>query len=336
MNTSSTLKQRKAGFTLLELLVSMTITVIIVGMLTYAVTNSFSTLNRGTSNITSYQKSAQAFSMVKKDLEALLYQNVNTYQWLAAEAHNTGDTGNYGDVFSEDVSNSAVLDAQFTHIAFLSSGSDRYDGNTAKDGDVSCIEYGIGYKDVVDPIGGENPSFVLYRQIIDPNLTFEHISGSADLLEALNTSRGKAMDGREIDDLDHIKNIVCSNVKEFSVAFNVDYTPLNAVTNTIVKIPVIQTGVAAVDDAGAAVRFNLNGNGISITDRDNQPATTFPNYNEIVATGKVVSIEVTMLVLDDEAAKFVNQPAGSAAILEKVEQGTTRFTQTITIPQILN
>jgi len=54
----------KKGFTMVELLVSMTITIIIIGLLVFVIRSAFDSLSQGQGNVSSYHKGKQALDQL--------------------------------------------------------------------------------------------------------------------------------------------------------------------------------------------------------------------------------------------------------------------------------
>lgn len=286
-------KQYSNGFTIAELLVSMVITLVIVGILTFVTAKSFDVLADGRGNIKAQQDSQIALNTLQKDLEGLVYQRGNDFDWLAAS--------------SEDVANgSSNVNAAYTRLAFLTVAQDR---DTSLSGDVCCVEYGIFYKDpTFDSSGaGQKDTYVLYRRLVEAPDTFVNHIGQVDLLSTLTSSINTA------------NNLVCSNIKEFSITVELVNTLADG-TVTIKKLPIAQTS----NSDNALTSMSLKGNAVVLNPDDVLEANSSVNIR---------SFEINAQILDEEVIPLLSLPS-SDEIKEKIEQGITRFSKKVFIPQI--
>jgi len=284
------------GFTLVELLVSMTITIIIIGLLVFVTRAAFDTLSEGTGDISSYQKGEQVLEQLATDLETMVYRSGNDYAWLIANSnHATAQAGTTN-----------ALSGFSTDLSFFSVVQDRYNGAvTANNGDVACIRYGMQF---IDPIGGGDQRMVMYRQVIDPNVTFNSFLGLDE------TGLTNALDNNNA--LFNAVNVLSDNIRELSVSFTLESstTPAGggAPVSVIHRVDAINDGSA---DAGNLV---LLGNGIE------HGGALDPN-------ARIVSIDINAQILSEEALGYLNL---RNVPLEKVAQGIKRFSKTIYVAQV--
>lgn len=322
------------GFTLLELLVAMSVTVIIVGLLTYVVRTSFNTLNDSQGTISSNQKAVLAIDQLAIDLESMFVKSGSPYEWLAASAMNTNPGSEYSNLFDTAGSSSNAV-GNFSRLAFITAAVDRYDGDLENPGDISCVEYGIAYQDIVDPDEGTNPTFVLFRNRIEPDVTFTSVIADStvdattyDLLTTVDSTRASAPAGRPTR-FDDPANILSENVKALSITFNVEYTDAAGLTQ-LAKIPVVETGTAATD--GFKVdRFAVTGTGLRI---DTHGTSSIPNVAQIIANGRIASIAINADIIDPESVPLLNVSTSSTALTEQIEQAVTKYSKTLFIPQL--
>lgn len=222
---------------MVELLVSMTITIIIIGLLVFVTRSSFDSLSQGQGNVSNYHKGKLALDQMYRDLESMVYREGNDYEWLVASTA-SGDAITGG--FTAFASN----------LAFFTVAQDRYDGDvTGNNGDVSCVHYGIRF---VDPVGGGNGKMILYRNITNPDDTFTNLLGEvpqADLLQTLGN--GVTPDSA---------SIVADNIRELTINFTVEDS-----NGVIQRIPVISatgaTGAADFTLAGTGITLPVSANG---------------------------------------------------------------------------
>ncbi len=193
-----------------------------------------------------------------------------------------------------------------TNLAFFTVAADRYDGDvTGNSGDVACVHYVI---DFADHIGAGDQKLILYRNIEEPNDTFANLLGTADLMTALGAHPMAA------------ENIVTDSIRELTVSFTVEYSQINAATEVetthITKIPVIST------NANNASDFTIRGDGLIA------PAAASAAS---IRDGRVISIDINAQVISEDTEGLLN--LGTVPV-EKVEKGITRFSKTISIPQL--
>ncbi len=307
---------QKKGFTLAELLVAMTITIVLVS-LTVVITGSAIDAWRGAR--TEIRAAGQAKIMLNslgRDLESMVYrQGNNNSQWLIASSRDL-DIGPDG----ESSPNAA-------RITFFTAASDRYNGNAGsrekiqgevavdrgadKGGDVSAVSYQL---DFADPVWGDESekysTFVLYRKLLDPDETYAGVTGTTDLEQTFDTRGGQ----------NELADLMCENVYEFTVTFVVAYRDSTG-NNKTVKVPVMSTS------AGKDVvkSFAINGTGLA------------PNENtksEYVG-GRISAVELSITVLSDEGIAILKKSPFKSKIdkAKFIEAKGFRYTRSVSIPQ---
>lgn len=306
----------KKGFTLAELLVAMTITIVLVS-LTVVITGSAIDAWKGAR--TEIRAAGQAKIMLNsigRDLESLVYrQGTNDSQWLIASSRN------------QDVGPQNEASPNAARLTFFTAAADRYNGNAGsrekiqgdaaidrtadEGGDVCAVSYQL---DFADPVWGD-PSeqfstFVLYRKLLDPRETYDGVTGTKDLEQTFDTRGG----ANELADL------MCENVYEFTVTFVVSYRD-NTGNNKTVKVPVMST------NAGKEVvkSFAINGTGLA------------PNENtksEYVG-GRISAVELSITVLSDEGIAILKKSPFKSPIdkAKFIEEKGFRYTRSVSIPQ---
>ncbi len=298
----------KKGFTLLELLVSMTVTLVIIGLLVFVTNSAFTTLTEGENTSKRYHDGVASLEQLATDLEAIVFKPGNNFEWLAADVDTTDA--------SENAPNG--MGSFSSRLAFFTVAKDRYDGDVLNNaGDVSCVEYGVRFGDPIDVAGGTNPTFVLYRQLIDPDDAFQDLLNQADLISAVDANYST---------LTNAENVLASNINQLNISFLVEYqnTTTNPSTTEYARIPVFSSGDPA-DDRYRGDQFSLTGNTITA---NSLPAGV--NAADI-ADGVIKSIDINAQVLDPSVVpllKLTNPP------IEKLQQGITRFSRTIYVPQL--
>ena len=318
MKYSRICKSCAKGFTLAELMVAMSITLVLV-LLTLQITGT--AIDAWKAARTEIRAAGQAKVMLNalgRDLESMVSRlGNNEGQWLLATTS------------PEGVGPEGQKSPNAARLIFFTSASDRYNGNAGsrerlnnasggnrnadQGGDISAVSYEL---DFVDPVFG-NPNqrfstFVLYRNLLDPKETYDRsLLGSPNLETAFDASAG----ANELDDL------MCENVFEFTVTFVVDYRD-TAGQNRTTKITVMTS-----DKGLQTVRnFAINGTGLA------------PNLNtrsEFVG-GRITSVELAITVLSDEGVAILKRnPFGGNENANNrfIEQNSFRYTRSVTIPQ---
>lgn len=290
-------KSAHKGFTLIELLVSMTITLLIVGGLVSVTSTALTTFRQSTNDLRGYRQAKTALDQIALDLESLVIRNGNDFEWLNASAERSTAGGVTG---------------YYSELIFLSAVTDRYNGVvTTNPGDVSAVQYGIKY---INPISnsatGGNNTFVLYRELTDPD-------------DAFNTHLAQqTLPSAPINDLAAPANFLCENIREFTIAFNILHTNDDG-DEIITKVPVLNTN----DDGYKVNDFSLTGNAIATS----PDLTTEPDL-ENITSGRIVSIDINLQVISDAVVGLSDSAVTD--IDEKIEQEVRRYTKTIRIPQL--
>jgi|LakMenE18May11ns_1017448.scaffolds.fasta_scaffold9807078_2 type II secretory pathway pseudopilin PulG len=265
----------KRGFTLVELIVAMAITIIIVGVLVSVTSIATDTWNRSRSELRASRQAKSMVDAMVRDFEALVVRSGNANEWLSAitEADLPGSAG--------------MSSANASKLIFFTSATDRYDGQigTTDDlgGDVSCVAYQLDYKDPLTLTGSSDfETFVLNRLLVNPDKTFEKLLGQKDLTDALDGLTEKIEDP---------VNFVCENIYQFTVTFHVevvDTTKTPAVWSTV---PV--TLEANSDDPKDFEEFSILGDKIR-TRRANET-----ELQDFVGARRVKAMDVSITVLSD-------------------------------------
>lgn len=250
-----------------------------------------------------------------RDLESMVSRmGANNEQWLVA----TTTAGQIGPAGEESPNAS--------QLTFFTAAADRYNGNAGSrqkldgdgsnrdadlGGDVSAVSYQL---DFVDPVFGspnqQFATFVLYRNLLDPNETYNGVSGEPGLEQAFRTQAG----ANELVDL------MCENVFEFSMTFVVSYRNVDGNTITT-RIPVM-----AANSGGDVVRsFEINGGGLA------------PNGNlqSEFKGGRITSVELSITVLSDEGVAILKR-SPFRSIQERalfIEKNGFRYSRSVAIPQ---
>ena len=255
----------KRGFTLVELIVAMAITIIIVGVLVSVTSIAMNTWNRSRSELRASRQAKSMADAMARDFEALVIRSGNPNEWLSA-------------ITEEEALGDTMKSTNAAKLIFFTAATDRYNGqittNNDLGGDVSSVAYQLDYKDPLVLEGKDFETFVLNRLLVDPKETFEKLLGEGDLTTALESSTVKVEDP---------VNFVCENIYQFTVTFHVE------VTDTT-KTPAVSSTVP-VTLGKDTKEFRILGNKIE-TDYSGTSASLVPS-------GRVKAVDFSITVLSD-------------------------------------
>ncbi len=286
----------KSGFTLVELLVSMAITLIIVTVLVSVTSMAMDTWNRSRAELRSARQAKAMVDAMARDFEGLVTRSGNTYEWLSAISRADDGSSNGAD------------------LVFFTAATDRYNGEigTADDlgGDVSCVGYRMAWK---DPIGGDSDeklkTFVLNRLLVDPKATFDTLLGKPEIGLLFATTYE--------DDFSKEENFVCENVFQFTISFHLE------VTDTTVNPPVVKNVLVSLDQ-GSTKEFRIRGTGIT-TDYSGPLATFVP-------TGRITAVGISLTVLSDAGIKQLPVKLGKSDFGKWLAKNSTQYSKLIQLP----
>jgi prepilin-type N-terminal cleavage/methylation domain-containing protein len=202
------------GFTMLELLVAMSVTVILLGMVTFMTGVSMDGYKGSRDKVLAGRQAKEALDAITKDFEAMVARrDLSSKQWLYAKVEPKLSTS-LGGPTDKKITNACEL-------IFLTGAPDRYDGEIGETedngGDISAVCYRLAYRDQISGTAatavGPFPSFTLYRHLVDPDDTFTNVLGRTDLSSS-----------NEFDDSDTFtaENVLAENIYEMTVTFLVE------------------------------------------------------------------------------------------------------------------
>jgi prepilin-type N-terminal cleavage/methylation domain-containing protein len=272
-------KKSPRGFTLIELLVAMAITTIIITVLVSVTAMALETWNRNRAEIRAARQAKSMIDTMARDFESFVSRRGNTFEWLYAKS-NPSLKG------PKDTVSPNALD-----LIFFSAATDRYNGNIGtafpnNNGDVSTVGYKLTYK---DPIAGatndEFKTFVLYRKIVNPIVTFANILGQATIMAPFDTAKDVADETA----IDKEENFICENVYHFTTTLHLRY--MDGTTSKTIRVPIGQA-------ANSARNLSVKGNGI--TDNDGNDITGITGATGAqIKSSQLSAVEVSITVLSD-------------------------------------
>lgn len=259
MNTQilSQLKKRRSAFTLIEIMVASVIMVVLVGLVIQITSEVLNVWNRSSGKLAANAEARIAMDLLTQDLETAVFRN-NKMRWIEAEE----------EPFQNPLSGSGFVT---TKLKLFSPALDRPDGP----GDICGIAYLLNYRNPIDGGTSGDQTFVLYRHLIDPEITFNDLMGESNQESFDNTQWS--------DDSirDNGKNYLVSNIVDFRVDFYV------------------------VDDGDSATTTQVAGN---ILYGGTSP-TVGPGASVDSQASSLAYAEITLTVISDEALKVIQNNA---------------------------
>jgi len=310
-------KKSPRGFTLIELLVAMAITTIIITVLVSVTSMALETWNRNRAEIRAARQAKSMIDTMARDFESFVSRRGNTFEWLYAKSNPSSDGPN----------NNAVKSSNAIDLVFFSAATDRYEGKigTATDlgGDVSTVGYQLTYKDpIAGAAGDEYKTFVLYRKIVNPNVTFANILGQANI----KTPFGAAVNtGDTGADVDKEVNFICENVYQFTVTFHVSTT-----TTTGLKSVTVPVGKGT----NSTEEFRITGSGINTAFvPPKEPSESDAQAKARLAAGRLSAAEISITVLSDFGMQQMRRRSFTDEELEKfIAQHSYQYSKVVQLP----
>ena len=294
----------KKGFTLVELLVAMAITVILVSLVVVITGNALDAWRGARNEIRAARQAKIMLDSLGRDLESLVIRSNNNFEWLNVKSE------------IRDIGPEGKPSPNAASFIFLTGASDRYDGNVGdsledKGGDISAVGYKLEFLDPIFSSPDERYStFVLYRNLVNPDQTFQGLLAVEDLDEAYSGSAGGSAQG---------KNFMCENIYEISVVFSVEFVDTSGDLQSV-KVPVL----GASGGVNAVSEFSIKGDVIKADGQD-------ARYSK----GRVVSVDLSITVLSDTGMRLIRQvplddPQKQAKFLS---ENSYNYSKTVLLPQ---
>lgn len=308
------MKTLKRGFTLVELLVAMTITSIIILVL---VGMSAMGVNAWTKSRAELRASRQGKALVDsmaKDLESKFMRTGNSLQWLYLDRQPSDLVGPDG----AQTSNAA-------RFAFFTAATDRYNGkigvqSTDKGGDISLVRYQIQYVDPINVAKNKFQTYAVYRSLVNPDVCFNQILGTnqTDLKSQFPAS------GTPTE-----QDFLCENVYQMTFTFTVQYTKTGET-----QPQTAQVSIGLDDSASSRSDQHLYVFG----DKMDLKLTQYPTgvtAADLASGGVITRVEVMATVISD--AGLAELRRGSQLSDEKlaaiVKKNSYQYVKSVDVPQ---
>ncbi len=279
------------GFTLIELMVTMVITAIIVGVLISITSLAMDAWQQSRSEVRCARQAKSMLDAMAKDMESFVFRPGNSYEWLYAKTSTPLPTTTTG-----------MASTSASDLIFFSAATDRYNGqigtSTDKGGDISCVAYKLVYQDPIKGNSGTLPTFAFYRELENPDVTFANLLGQANLYTAFSSYQANLIS---------VQNFVCENIYQFDVTFHVNVTNSSGVAQTY-PVSVL------LGPQGTTSELHIKGNAVA-----SSSSGTAMSLGGGTVTG-VSAISISVTVLSDFAIEqmrtrtFANTTAKAAFI----------------------
>ncbi len=300
---------------MLELLVAMSVTVVLLGMVTFMTGVSMDGYKGSRDKVLGGRQAKEALNTITQDFEAIVARaDGSDTMWLYAgvEPNLTGDAA--GNTTLAGPANKKITNAP--RLIFYTGAPDRYDGDIggANDngGDVSAVSYRLVYRDQISGADanavGAFPSYTLYRHLVDPDDTFTNVLGQTDLTAPAAPAVNQFTDARDFT----AENVLAENIYQMTVTFLVQQA--NGVSRFTIGA-----------NAGQQQYHSLviRGNGIA-SKADSGSA-------EVAEEGKLVGVEIGMTVLSERG--LVMTQKGGMSRQEIINEYGTHYTDTVSVPR---
>lgn len=304
--------KRPRGFTLLELLVAMSVTVILLGMVTFMTGSSLEGYGKSRDKVVTSRQARQALDTIIRDFQAMVSRrDGNDYEWLHAQLEPKINTA-LGGPTDKRISNAC-------RVIFFTGATDRYDGEIADgSGDVSSVSYRLVYRDQISGTAatavGAFPTFTLYRNLVNPDTTFIHVLGQSNLTSPASPAVNQFTDAKDFT----AENVLAENIFELSMTFIVQYVDTSG-ANPVTKLERVTIG----NTAGAQYSsFRIAGNGIVATGGTNAA---------LLGDGQLVGVEVSITVLSDKGLMMTQK--GGMTRADIINEYGYHYTNFVNVPR---
>lgn len=296
----------------MELMVAMAITTIIVTVLVSITSIALDTWNRSRSELRASRQAKALIDTMARDFESLVTRRGNSSEWLSA----VGTSSVIGD---------SLPSTNAAELIFFTAVTDRYDGNLGSSstsdqgGDISCVSYQLQYD---DPMGSSNPdfqSFIVKRDLINPDVTFEHLLGKDDLESAYAATPGA--------DINSNNNYICENVFQFTVTFHVQVTQITGGNSRLVNVPVT---IGRTSGGNITSSFKVLGTGIDTEHGGSNGVTA-----DELRAGRVAAMEISVTVLSDFGMNQMRRRTfAGAAQSEFLAEHSFQYSKVVQLPTL--
>ena len=307
----------KRGFTLMELMVAMAITTIIVTVLVSITSIALDTWNRSRSELRASRQAKAMIDTMARDFEAMVTRRQNSNEWLSAVTEVP--------VGKMEIGNASKL-------IFFTAATDRYNGEQAgKDliagnsddppgGDVSCVAYGLEYKDPIGSADSGFETFVLNRLLVNPDETFEKLLGKTDLEAELPKCAVK---------LNDLTNFVCENIYQFTITFHVQVSRASSSSPPVTTLINVPVRLGKTNSGETTDTFKIKGTGIE---------SGFAGGTVTAAelkNGRIGAVEISATVISDFGIdQLKRRTLSSSQQADFLAKNSYQYTKLVQLPSM--
>jgi type II secretory pathway pseudopilin PulG len=295
----------------MELMVAMAITTIIVTVLVSITSIALDTWNRSRSELRASRQAKGMIDTMARDFEALVTRRGNTNEWLSAitESQKIGDK---------------LESTNASKLIFFTAATDRYNGEIGKaadlGGDVSCVAYGLEYKDPIGSAGAGFETFVLNRLLVNPDETFNKLLGKTDLTAELPKCTVK---------LDDPTNFVCENIYQFTITFHVQVSQASTGASPVTTIVNVPVKLGKTNANQTTNSFKIKGTGIE----SGYAGGTVTN--DELKGGRITAMEVSATVISDFGVDQLKRRTFSGSQqAEFLAKNSYQYTKLVQLPSM--
>ena len=307
INVHSFTSAKAKGFTLLELLVAMSVTLLLLGMVTYMTGASMDGYKGSRDKVVAGRQAKEALDAITKDFEAIVARaDGSENMWLYADVEPKLVADNAANTTLVGPANKKIPNA--CRLIFFTGAPDRYDGDIGgtndNGGDVSAVGYRLAYRDQISGTAatavGAFPSFTLYRHLVDPDATFTHLLGQVNLTAPAAPAVSQFTDALDFT----AENVLAENIYELTVTFLVQ-------TDVGVERITIGQQTSQHDE------FTVAGNGLEV--------------DGAVQDGQLVGVEISMTVLSERG--LVMTEKGGMTREDILKDYGIHYTHSVNVPR---
>ncbi len=331
-------RAHKRAFTLVELLVAMTITVILVGVIMTMTNQGIKIYKEARLQVETTTRAQVALNALSNDFQAMqLGRGENNYQWFFAKADDSAareivESSRGSRARKKNVKDTIPVSTQ---IVFFASTYDRNPAVSSNDelrsnyrsakalnvdtqGDVNAVGYRLLYRDQILNLapseqGGKSrskkaasetfPLFSLYRQTISPRDAYTDLMGKTNLEAAYRSFEKEEQD-----------NFLCENIFDMNLVLNIDHCEGGAD---------IESGRARVERESVSI-INSKGQNedVIITSRD-----IIVNGRKL-HNAKIVSVNISVTVVTEEGMHIIDQARRGRRQLPDAKNFFREYTRT--------
>jgi len=287
---------------MIELLTAVAVTAVIISVLIGMTRVAVDTWSSSRDKTKAARVAKESLDKIARDLEGIVVRSGNNFEWAFVKSDSSNSEG--------PTVNSSMTNP--TEMLFFTGATDRYDGevggNSDLGGDISTVAYRLAYQDQLNPEANDFPVFALYRNLVNPDETFDQYLAQEDLLSRYSSK--ETLDSN---------NFLVENIFDLTITFIFQYEDGNGLTR-FRRVPVIATGdIREVRIYGDRVEVD----GSELVDDEGNPIVS------------LYSAELSMMVLSDLAMSSLDkQPIkNDKQLAEYLRKNGHHYSKSVILPR---